>query len=61
MSVITVLIITSILVAAGFLLAFLWSTANGQFDDDISPAVRMLIEDNPLDKSDSEKHNPDLK
>jgi cbb3-type cytochrome oxidase maturation protein len=61
MSVITVLIIVSILVATGFLVAFLWSAGSGQYDDDISPAVRMLIEDAPIDNTDTKKHNPDLK
>jgi cbb3-type cytochrome oxidase maturation protein len=44
MSVILILIGSSILVAGGFLLAFLWSVNDGQYDDDISPAVRILIE-----------------
>lgn len=42
MSVIIILIAASLLVATGFLLAFLWSVHRGQFDDDISPAVRIL-------------------
>jgi cbb3-type cytochrome oxidase maturation protein len=35
----------SILIAGGFLAAFIWSVADGQFDDDISPAQRILFED----------------
>lgn len=52
MSVILVLIAASLLVAIGFLGAFLWSVRNGQYDDDISPAVRILFDDNetPSDK-----------
>ncbi len=46
MSAIVVLIIASISVAAGFLLAFLWSVKNGQYDDDYSPAHRILFDDN---------------
>ena len=54
MSVILILIICSLLVSIGFLAAFFWSVNNGQYDDDISPAVRILIddeiEDNDLSK-----------
>ncbi len=51
MSVIIVLVIMSIIVAGGFLGAFLWSVKTGQFDDTYSPSVRMLFEDKkPLKK-----------
>jgi cbb3-type cytochrome oxidase maturation protein len=61
MSVIVVLIGFSILVAAGFLLAFLWAVRSGQYDDDVSPSVRMLFDkhiDNEIDKSDELNANP---
>ncbi len=61
MSVIVVLIGFSILVAAGFLLAFLWAVRSGQYDDDVSPSVRMLFDkniDNEVDKSDEMNANP---
>jgi cbb3-type cytochrome oxidase maturation protein len=44
MSVLYVLIIISILMASGFLGAFIWSVRSGQFDDDYTPSVRMLFE-----------------
>jgi len=44
MSVMLVLIGASILVAVGFLLAFLWSVKNGQYDDDYTPSIRMLFD-----------------
>ena len=40
-----VLIGISILVAGGFLAAFLWSVNKGQFDDDYTPSIRMLFDD----------------
>jgi cbb3-type cytochrome oxidase maturation protein len=61
MSVIVVLIGFSILVAAGFLLAFLWAVRSGQYDDDVSPSVRMLFDkntENEIDKSDELNANP---
>lgn len=44
MSVLIILIAASIVVAAGFLLAFIWSVKNGQYDDDYTPSVRMLFD-----------------
>jgi cbb3-type cytochrome oxidase maturation protein len=45
LSALFVLIGISILVAGGFLAAFLWSVNKGQFDDDYTPSVRMLFDD----------------
>ncbi|MFH1118567.1 MAG: cbb3-type cytochrome oxidase assembly protein CcoS [Bacteroidota bacterium] len=56
MSVVVVLIGFSILVAAGFLLAFLWAVRSGQYDDDVSPSVRILF-DNESDKSNDSSVN----
>ncbi len=44
MSVIIVLLLVSISVAGLFLAAFIWSVKNGQYEDDFSPAVRILFE-----------------
>ena len=48
MSVIFLLITASTLVAGVFLVAFIWAVRRGQFDDDISPAVRILNDPSPL-------------
>ncbi len=48
MSVIIVLIGFSIIVAAGFLIAFLWAVKSGQYDDDVSPSVRILFDNESL-------------
>jgi len=45
MSVIVVLIGISVLVAVGFLVAFLWAVKSGQYDDRYTPSVRMLFDD----------------
>ncbi|MFP5042622.1 cbb3-type cytochrome oxidase assembly protein CcoS [Parasediminibacterium sp. JCM 36343] len=45
MSVIIILLVASITVAALFLVAFLWNVKTGQYDDEISPAIRMLFDD----------------
>jgi cbb3-type cytochrome oxidase maturation protein len=45
LSALFVLIGFSMLVAGGFLAAFLWSVNKGQFDDDYTPSIRMLFDD----------------
>ena len=45
MSVIFLLILFSLLVAGGFLVAFIWSIRDGQYEDDYTPSVRILFED----------------
>ena len=50
MSVIILLLLASITVAAIFLIAFLWSVKEGQFDDEVSPPVRILFDDAPNTK-----------
>ena len=45
MSVLFILIIVSIIVAASFLGAFLWSVNSGQYEDGYTPSVRMLFDD----------------
>jgi cbb3-type cytochrome oxidase maturation protein len=48
MSVIVVLIGFSIFVAAGFLIAFLWAVKSGQYDDDVSPSIRILYDNEDI-------------
>jgi len=48
MSVLILLIGFSILIAGGFLAAFIWSVKKGQYDDDYTPSVRMLFDDKPI-------------
>jgi len=47
MEIITLLIFISLLIAVGFLIAFLWNMKSGQYDDTYSPSVRMLLDDKP--------------
>ena len=49
MEIIFLLILISLIVAVGFLLAYLWATRTGQFDDDYTPSVRMLFDDELID------------
>lgn len=45
MSVLFILISVSLMIAIGFLIAFIWSVKSGQYDDDYTPSVRMLFDD----------------
>ncbi|MEO9476454.1 MAG: cbb3-type cytochrome oxidase assembly protein CcoS [Cyclobacteriaceae bacterium] len=47
MSVIIILIGFSLVVASGFLIAFIWASKSGQYDDDYTPSVRILFDDEP--------------
>lgn len=53
------LISISVLIAVGFLSAFIWAVKSGQFDDTYTPSVRMLFDKKPKNKSKKGKHgNP---
>ena len=45
MEVIFILIGFSLLIALGFLVAFIWATRSGQYDDDYTPSIRILFDD----------------
>lgn len=46
MEVLFILIIISLLVAGGFLLAFIFSVKSGQYEDTYTPSIRMLFDEN---------------
>lgn len=54
MSVIFVLIPLSILVAACFLGAFVWAVRSGQYEDTLTPAMRVLLDDSVLRRTDKQ-------
>ncbi len=45
MNVIILLLACSLFVAGGFLIAFLWNVRDGQYEDNFSPANRILFDD----------------
>jgi len=56
MSVIIILIVISVIVAVFFLLVFIWAVKSGQFDDTVSPSIRILFEDKK--QNDNKEGNP---
>ena len=64
MNVIFILIGVSLFVAIGFLVAFIWSVRSGQYEDDYTPSVRILFDDesrNMEKSSDKGKSNDPAK
>jgi len=55
MSVIYLLLAASLVVALIFLGLFIKSVKQGQFDDTWSPARRLLVDDEPVNKKNTEK------
>ena len=49
MIVIFLLIPLSIVIAIGFLLAFIWAVKSGQYEDTCTPALRLLLEEKKAD------------
>ena len=54
MGIIYLMLIVSLIMALIFLLAFFWAAKSGQYDDDYTPSVRMLFDD---DKNTNTKTN----
>jgi cbb3-type cytochrome oxidase maturation protein len=52
MTVIILLILVSLIIALGFLAAFLWAVRSGQYDDDFTPSIRILLDDNTQNEND---------
>ena len=51
MKVIFLLIGLSLLIAFGFLIAFFWAVASGQYEDDYTPSVRILFDNEKKNKT----------
>ncbi len=55
MGIIFILIIVSLIIALGFLGAFIWAIRSGQYDDDYTPSIRILFDDEK-EQSTQNKH-----
>jgi cbb3-type cytochrome oxidase maturation protein len=60
MNVILILIPVSVLVAAGFLAAFIWAVRSGQYEDTCTPSMRMLTDDAPAQEPEKLSTEEDL-
>jgi len=57
MAVIFILIGLSLIVALIFLFLYIWSVKDGQYDDDQTPAIRILFDDEELNEQKQVKNN----
>jgi cbb3-type cytochrome oxidase maturation protein len=51
MGAIFIMIGASLALAIGFLIAFIWSVKNNQYQDDYTPSVRMLFDNTTIQKT----------
>lgn len=56
MSALYILIGTSLTIAGGFLLAFLWAVRKDQYEDDFTPSIRILFEDELTETKQTQKN-----
>lgn len=61
MSVVFVLIGASLLVAGGFLIAYLWAVKSGQYEDKHTPAIRILFENSKKVQSEESRTKSEKK
>lgn len=66
MNIVFLLIILSLFVALMFLGAFFWAVRTGQYEDDYTPSMRILLDDqhpnhNNTINLESKKSKPDVK
>ncbi len=54
MSALYLLIGISLFVAVSFLIAFLWASGSGQYEDDYTPSVRILFDEKLQEKPDQQ-------
>lgn len=56
MGIIYLMLIVSLGIALFFLISFLWAIKNGQYDDDYTPSVRMLFDDELINNQNKNKN-----
>ena len=57
MEILIFLIAISVSVATGFLISFIWAVKNGQFEDEYTPAMRMLFENTVKQENENQTFN----
>lgn len=61
MSAFFIMIGASLLLAIGFLIAFIWSVKTNQYEDDYTPSVRMLFDNTTKQENKPESINKKTK
>ena len=60
MGVMPVIILVSLIAAGGFALFFVIAVRSGQFDDTMTPPIRMLFDDDPACSVSGHRNEPSL-
>ena len=61
MGIIYIMLIVSLVVALFFLVSFLWAIKTGQYEDDYTPSVRILFEDELINNNQNTSNNGSTK
>jgi|LakMenE01Jun11ns_1017448.scaffolds.fasta_scaffold7551226_1 cbb3-type cytochrome oxidase maturation protein len=61
MGIIYIMLVVSLVVALFFLGSFLWAIKTGQYEDDYTPSVRILFEDDLISNNQNTKQNGSTK
>jgi cbb3-type cytochrome oxidase maturation protein len=61
MEIIYLMMIVSLVLALFFLVSFLWAIKSGQYEDDYTPSVRILFEDEAINNNKNQKANGNRK
>lgn len=57
MGIIYIMLVVSLIIALFFLGSFLWAIKNGQYEDDYTPSVRILFEDELINNNQNKNEN----
>ncbi|MEY3426644.1 MAG: hypothetical protein RL265_1702 [Bacteroidota bacterium] len=60
MGMIYIMLVVSLVIALFFLVSFFWATKSGQFDDDYTPSVRILFDDESTQNSNNQAENKQI-
>jgi cbb3-type cytochrome oxidase maturation protein len=60
MGMIYIMLVVSLVIALFFLVSFFWATKSGQFDDDYTPSVRILFDDESTQNSNNQSENKQI-
>lgn len=56
MNILYLLIGVSLLAAIVFLILFIWAVKSGQYDDNYTPSIRILFDDDEVTNDNNENH-----
>ena len=57
MGIIYIMLVVSLIVALFFLVSFLWAIKTGQYEDDYTPSVRILFDDEIINNNQNTNNN----